>query len=98
MRESYHFETSFLGHDAVTTDCNLTTEVAVLLTLYMVLAATHSDSAWQSLRRQLCRPHWISTWVKIRPSGRRISVSMPRFQQGWLPQFTQIANVLGNPP
>jgi hypothetical protein len=42
--------------------------------------------------------HWSSTWVKIRPSGRRISVSMPRFQQGWLPQFTPMANVLGNPP
>jgi hypothetical protein len=35
--------------------CNLTTEVAVLLTLYVALAATHSDKAWQILRRQLCR-------------------------------------------
>src|SRR5207245_4574394 len=35
--------------------CNLTTEVAVLLTLYVALVATHSDSAWQILRRQLCR-------------------------------------------
>jgi hypothetical protein len=37
LRESSHFETSFLGHDAVTADCNLTTEVAVRLTLYVVL-------------------------------------------------------------
>jgi len=29
--------------------------VAVLLTLYVALAATHSDSVWQILRRQLCR-------------------------------------------
>jgi hypothetical protein len=33
----------------------LPTEVAVLLTLYVALAATHSDSAWQILRRQHCR-------------------------------------------
>jgi len=34
------------------TACNLTTEVAVLLTLYVALAATDSDRAWQILRRQ----------------------------------------------
>ena len=32
--------------------CNLITEVAVLLTLYVALAATDSDRAWQILRRQ----------------------------------------------
>ena len=98
LRESSHFETAFFGHDAVTADCHVTTEVAVLLTLYVVRAATHADRAWQSLRCPLCRPHWSATWVKMRPSGRRISVSMPRSQQGWLPPCTPMANVLGNPP
>ncbi len=36
-------------------DCNLTVEVAVLLTLYVALTATYPDSAWKTLRRQLCR-------------------------------------------
>src|SRR4029453_5922356 len=35
----------------------------------------------------------FAKWVKIRPPGKRISVSMPRYQQGRLPQFTQIADV-----
>ena len=36
-------------------ECNWTTEVAVLLTLYVALAATHAASAWQIVRRQHCR-------------------------------------------
>ena len=37
--------------------------------------------------------------VMVVPSGESgdLSVSMPRFQHGRLPQFTQIADVLGNP-
>ena len=35
LRESYHFETAFCGHEAVTAACHVTTEVAVLLTLYV---------------------------------------------------------------
>ena len=30
--------------------CNLTIEVAVLLTLYVALTAAHPDSAWKTLR------------------------------------------------
>jgi hypothetical protein len=35
--------------------CNLTVEVAVLLTLYVALTAAYPDSVWKTLRRQLCR-------------------------------------------
>jgi hypothetical protein len=45
----------FEGYAIIPPVCNVTTEVAVLLTLYVALAATHSDSAWQILRRQHCR-------------------------------------------
>src|SRR5690242_10156132 len=53
-------------------DGNLPTEVAVLWTLSVVLAATHADRAGQSWRRQLCRPHGSATWVTMRLSGRRM--------------------------
>ena len=35
LREAYHCETPFCGHEAVTAACHVTTEVAVLLTLYV---------------------------------------------------------------
>ena len=37
------------------TGCNLTVEAAVLLTLYVALTAAYPDSAWKTLRHQLCR-------------------------------------------
>jgi hypothetical protein len=49
LRESSHFDTACCGHDAVTADWNVTTEVAVLVTLYVVRAATHADGTWQRL-------------------------------------------------
>jgi len=42
-----------VGLDAIGTATTLESNKS--LTLYVALAATHSDSVWQILRRQLCR-------------------------------------------
>src|SRR5438132_10742070 len=58
VKERYHGSrrhVNILGGARLEPGCNLTVEVAVLLTLYVALTAAYPDSAWKTLRRQLCR-------------------------------------------
>jgi Universal stress protein family len=43
------------GQTPVLVVCNLTTEAAVLLTLYVALASAHPRGIWETVSQQLCR-------------------------------------------